>query len=87
MADLMRRISLLQTLKNPSEEEKEELEFYRAVMRAFIYIFRNKNYCTLVPLKINNCSVQSARKYAKTLRLQVVRTKGGEYLKFTKEEI
>lgn len=44
ISDIMRRISLLNTLKNPTEKEVEELDFYKTIMRAIIVIFRSKTY-------------------------------------------
>ena len=85
MSDLMRRISFLNALKNPSQDEAEELEFYKAVMIVIINIFRSKNYCTMAPKKLQNCSDESARKHSKTLGLQIKENKTGLYVVFTKE--
>jgi hypothetical protein len=41
ISDIMRRISMLNTLKNPTEKEMEELEFYKIIMRAIIIIFKS----------------------------------------------
>ncbi len=85
ISDIMRRISMLNTLKNLTEKEMEELEFYKIIMRAIIIIFRSKNYMTMTPIKLSNCSVKSAKEFAKPLGLHIVESKDSLYLSFAKE--
>ena len=85
ISDIMRRISMLNTLKNPTEKEMEELEFYKVLMRVIIAIFRSKNYMTMTPIKLSNCSVTSAKEFAESLGLHIVESKDSLYLSFAKE--
>lgn len=85
ISDIMRRISLLNTLKNPTEKEVEELDFYKTIMRAIIVIFRSKTYITLIPIKLSSCSITTAKELAKQFSLQIVESKDCLYLSIAKE--
>ena len=85
ISDIMRRISLLNTLKKPTEKEVEELDFYKTIMRAIIVIFRSKTYITLIPIKLSSCSIATAKELAKQFNLQIVKSKDSLYLSIAKE--
>lgn len=85
ISDIMRRISLLNTLKDPTEKEVEELDFYKTIMQAIIVIFRTKTYITLIPIKLSSCSIATAKELAKQLDLQIVESKDSLYLSIAKE--
>ena len=75
LAEIIRRIQELTNLKNPTDEQLEELDFYMSLKNTLNEIFTPGTIGNLMPIHFSICKLEKAQEFAKSIGLFV--TEGG----------
>lgn len=71
LAEIIRRIQELTNLKNPTDEQLEELDFYVSLKNTLNEIFTPGNVGNLMPIHFSICKLEKAQEFAKSIGLFV----------------
>lgn len=83
LAEIVRRIQQLANIH--TEESVEELDFYTGVFNLIVDSFVPGRIGSIVPINLGSCSIEKARKLAKSLDMSIVEGQSGTvYISWSK---